>query len=83
MISGAAAAALFMRWRFRGAGVYDNCMQQALEAEARALDAAGVAQEARIVVQRQDQAVDLEHHLLGVGVAAAGGLRRWPAGSSA
>ena len=48
----------------------------ALEAGARALERAGDAQEARVVVQRQDQAVDLEQHLLRRRCRRAGGLRR-------
>ena len=42
----------------------------ALEAGTRPLDGARAAQEARVVVQREDQAVDLEQHLLRIGVGA-------------
>src|SRR5258706_7205591 len=42
--------------------------QRAVEGGAGPLHRAGVAQEAGVVVQRQDQAVHLEHHLQRVGV---------------
>ena len=44
--------------------------EQPLEGGAGALLGAGVAQEAGVVVQRKNQAVDLEQQLAGVGVGA-------------
>ena len=44
--------------------------EQPLEGSAGALLGAGVAQEARVVVKRKDEAVDLEQQLAGVGVGA-------------
>ena len=45
-------------------------LDDALEAPARTVHRAGQAQEAGIVVQRQDQAVHLEQDLQGVGIGA-------------
>jgi hypothetical protein len=44
--------------------------EHVLETGARAVQRAGRAQKTRIVVQRQDQPVQFEQHLLGVGVGA-------------
>ena len=57
-------------WAAAGGGLRAVTAEDVVEAGVGAVDRAGVLEEARFVVQREDQAVDLEQHLLFVDVGA-------------